>query len=245
VSIRIGRENRDGYAPFYAHGQRLGEHEWRGWWKVWTRLLTGHVEYHWARRLARIGFGLSYEDEDREFMVHLLLGPLSLWVSLGSKFLPRVREQRTLVKLTIEGTAVFWSFWHGWSDNKGSGMFHIEDKIFGHRRTVATEIMETYRLAIPMPEATYPGTVTVTRYTFKRARWPRATVQRSPWFEPDNAIPVPGNMESDFYDGEDGIYGIGLPDARPWKQIAHVVEAAYRDRVRHGGSADWQPPTAA
>ena len=244
MSWSIGtRQNGESIA--HGAGQTLGVHAWRGWvWVMGRKVLQ--LEYH-ARRGLEIGAGFTVDgSEDHDVTMHANLFGLSVWFGIG--ILPRrVRDYHTTsLRLTRRG--VHWSLWSPWASSKRAGFFSPRDRIrrrlFGREHRIEDVVVERVRLTVPLPEGPYPGTVQTRRYVYRRKRWParlgsRVIVARS--FKPDTPIPTPGNMESDFYHGDDAIWEFGLPDGQPERWIAHVVEVTLRDRRRHGGRLDWQP----
>jgi hypothetical protein len=111
------------------------------------------------------------------------------------------------------------------------------------RREIGSEIAE---ILVPMPEGTYRATATLT----ETENW----LKRTPWrkkrrygvrVEIPGGIPTPGNLDSDFYDGEDATHSVstGITYAHGWQSqaIGLVVRSVMEERYRHGSGADWQP----
>lgn len=117
---------------------------------------------------------------------------------------------------------------------------------------------------VPLPEGSYPVTLTLFRdvrgvqvgpYRLSRRSKRRLRIWLPGWrrvyhtvdIEAPNGLPVPGNPESDFYDGQDAIYGTGCDvsegslERRQWVgyAVASAVQSVMRSRVRYGrGVAD-------
>jgi hypothetical protein len=85
--------------------------------------------------------------------------------------------------------------------------------------------------------------MTFREVTWKRARWP--SVRRVIRCEADmgTPIPIPGNLDSDFYDGDDAIYSSTFTAATVDEALTYLVKSTANTRQRYGGSA-WSPAAA-
>jgi hypothetical protein len=111
------------------------------------------------------------------------------------------------------------------------------------RREVATESAE---ILVPMPEGIYRATATLTEseHWLKRTPW-RKKRRYGVKVEIPGGIPTPGNLDSDYYDGEDATHSVstGLTYVHGWQAqaIGLVVRSVMEERYRHGTGADWVP----
>ncbi len=190
-------------------------------------------------------------------------GERSRWWRWGSLRLPPVRfdvaVNPTGVRWCLGPDPQSWERYASWPER-----LRRNDLTWWkvHRSRIASEEVAHAHRAIPMPEGEYPAVVTLhrerwalvvgpyslTRTASRRFRWVCPWNVHTTWSAdvsiPDG-VPVPGNSESDFYDGQDRIYGTGctitrtaaeyLPGER-WAEeaVAAVVATVYRTRVRRG-----------
>jgi hypothetical protein len=131
-----------------------------------------------------------------------------------------------------------------------------------HTYRKSSDILDSVDTVVPLDGTEYPVNLTLQREHWakrvgpyflagRRHRTPRIDFYLPVWKRIEHSvhvdipegIPVPGNMESDFYTGQDGIYGCGCSvtrdqavHQREWTQvaIASAIASAHRQRVRHG-----------
>lgn len=156
------------------------------------------------------------------------------------------------VGLHVHDGAVHWNLWHSttfWSsaDPRGRcGSWHPATTLLGRVTIDETVLAAAVPCVVPMPEGTYEATATLTQVARRRAR-ARRRVTLEAHVECAAGVPVPGNPESDFYDGDDAIHGKGVlvdgfDDDGEWLAVAvgAFATAAMRARARYG-SASWAP----
>lgn len=131
--------------------------------------------------------------------------------------------------------------WRRWLKNREITLFDFE-WIVGRYKVERTPIMETRRMLIPVGE--WDGDEYVVDVSAEQMTWRNRvqTKRRKYWDfktpEGEKAPPIPGNPESDFYDGDDGIYGFSEPfEKEPIPAYrARIIEA----RRRHSRPG-WRP----
>lgn len=212
---------------------------WRGWQLGW-------------------GFEtIGYNDEQYGLSVHVL--PFTLYLHLDTHdILPKPTHEREwkLVAMFAEGVArdisVHYQLGPGgmnpaWKDKKGrkiGGVWSLLDWLFG--RNVMTERKgEPYPLDVPLPERVYHVTATPVERVWARSRWPRwPLIIRHRTADIDasaDPLPEPGNSDSDYWDGEDAIFGTGVRDGSRREVGQRVAEQVMAARKHHGAGYDWRP----
>ena len=96
--------------------------------------------------------------------------------------------------------------------------------------------LKTETVEIPMPEGTYPATVTMECAKWKRPRWPIAQVRLGADVDIPKGVPIPGKGENSWDCDDDAIFGMSCAARNPEEAVAKVVESALRTRKRYGGS---------
>lgn len=200
---------------------------------------------------------VCYNDEQYGVYFHLL--PLSLYLHLDTNgILPKPTKEREwkLVAMFSEGVAtdvnVHYQLGPGgvnpkWKDRKGrkiGGVWSLNDWLFG-RNKMTEHKGEEYDLDVPLPERSYRVHVTVNERVWKRPRWGRwPLVIRHQTADIDasmDPMPEPGNDDSDFYDGEDAIFGTGVPNGTRREVAQRVADQVMKARKRRGKGYDWRP----
>ena len=167
-----------------------------------------------------------------------------------------VRWDRTRSLSEEHDCNIYWlhySLWiHLWCDPMGSNskdpwwkrsiVFHFDDIVFGKAQysTQALKIVETF---IPMPEGSYPATVTMELATWKRPRWFTKTLLCGNVEIPEG-IPVEGKGENAWDCGEDAVYGYSVLAPSVEDAIAAVVRSVLHDRQRYGSPSRLRVLTA-
>lgn len=111
-------------------------------------------------------------------------------------------------------------------------VIRFDDLILG-KADYWREAIETREVFIPMPEGSYPATVTMEYANWKRPRWFKKTIISADVKLP-NAIPYEGKGENSWDCGEDGLYGMSCSARNVEEAIAKVVESAMRSRRKYG-----------
>lgn len=127
--------------------------------------------------------------------------------------------------------------WLGWSY-----WIQPRDLILG-RTDYQSEVIETKTAEVPMPEATYPATVTIHKDIRTRKHWPFRLwpdVKLSARIEVEGGVPVPGKGENSWDCGEDAIFSTGSSTPTVSAAVASLVSSALRTRENYGG-ANWRP----
>lgn len=99
---------------------------------------------------------------------------------------------------------------------------------------------EPKRYSIRLPEGVYPVDVVLTEDSWKRPRWPRATVVRRAKMECPRGIPIPGKGENSWDCGEDATFGLTCPAATVQEGLEHLSAHVRERRERYGGKG-WLP----
>lgn len=212
----------------------------------------------WRRWQAGVSFEtVGYNDEHYGLDLHVL--PLSVYLHLDTHgILPKPTKEREwrLVASLADGAAsdisVHFALGPGginpaWKDRQGRrrvGVWHLLDWLLG-RNVYASIKGEPYDLDIPLPERSYRVRVTPSENTWTRPRWPRWPFTIRHRLADINGhadpLPEPGNDESDFWNGEDAIFGLSVEDGTPRQVAQRVADRVMEARKRHGAGYDWRP----
>jgi hypothetical protein len=102
-----------------------------------------------------------------------------------------------------------------------------------------------YPVAVPLPERTYHVTATPVERRWTRPRWshwPLVIRHRTADIDAHmDPLPEPGNDDSDYWDGEDAIFGTGVEDGTPREVGQRVADHVMAARKHHGAGYDWRP----
>lgn len=109
------------------------------------------------------------------------------------------------------------------------------------RVEVHKELLGEHRTVVPMPEGSYPATVKLERWTWKRPRSPRAKHRFMSDVKPDTPVPVPGKGENSWDCDDDAVCSSGGSATTVHAAVTAFVGSVLRSRERHGGSIEWQP----
>lgn len=213
----------------------------------------------WQIPSRHVGWQVTVHNTDEDDLsVHVGCGLVALWAGIGGVFPARWRyrtdksgqyREAHQTGLHVFSGAVWWDIWHtsgSWSTRTPrwqTGSWHPLDTLLGRTR-YSTVPLGTYRAAIPLPEGSVPATFVFERATWRRPRWPRWPLLRTRAYvdvEPDRPLPVPGKGDSAWDCGDDALYRMSFPAQSVEEAIGHVVQEVLRERLRHGGSFDWQP----
>ena len=252
-------------------GQNLSpKHLDRPWWRysrgsVWfypdepetTSFLHLHGEMLTFTKQLDFGFKVSTSGEET-LDLHLGLKPLcSLWGSIdiqGGRFrLPPFRVAFD-VRWERGGPVVTWEVgpreWNaplnaGWRRGYKSWSSSKTRRFLIGPRGYESVDLESVPVKVPLPEGTYPATVTLQRTTRTRgSRWP-FTRPHYEWFAQMRvdgpSLPFPGRGENSWDCGQDGLVSCAVKVRFPGNKaawlgdaIGHAVAVTLKDRMRYG-----------
>lgn len=220
-------------------------------------------EVVWKRGWRRWEVGWAFETigyNDEQYGVALYLLPLAVYLHLDTHgILPKPKAEREwkLIAMVSEGVArdvsVHYQLGPGginspWKDKQGrkvGGVWSLLDWMVGRNVYVKVD-GEPFHLDVPLPERTYTVVATPNVITWTRPRWPHwpLTIRRE-YLDIDakgDPLPEPGNSESDYWDGEDAIFGTGVEAGGTPREIGQrVADQVMQARKRHGAGYDWRP----
>lgn len=198
-----------------------------------------------------IGLRLDYDDEP----LHLFLGFFGLFtvfLSINAKWarnlLERADPNRENGKPSYQGRewelrfhadVIRWNIGcspDGWSTADGwrNSSFYFLDWLFGRHKYKSEELQRGMEVAFVFPEGVYTGTVTLTRDTWKRKRWPRTKVVYRANIEVPKPPMFAGKGENSYDCEDDAIYGMTCQAKSLHEAITAYEAAVYRNRARYG-----------
>lgn len=220
------------------------------------------LNFHWdvlvRRDWRQWEFGWKFETEtygERDYGVDLHIGPLTIYTEVSSSLLPKPKPTEwalvgRFTETALPDIVVHYAFgYHSWSEATGriprnrrrSGLFWLMDSAFG-RFDYHEAVLDEYDAVIPLPERGYNVKVQIIEGRRKRPRWPWAHREVHARVDcKDDPLPTPGNMDSDFWNGEDAIFSTGTKAGTRAEVVGDVVKHVLAERLRHGGSIDWKP----
>lgn len=220
----------------------------------WRLLVPKGRAFGWGWQFK---WGTNGSETTPDVSVHLSrIG--DLWLHAGGVIPYRWLERHTADGKVDYDTRVFganvdargfhwdcWSIEGSWSRGQPWWMSPSWEwqSLFLGRTDTAEEIIDSGSTLIPMPEANYPATFTITRYEQSYSRplgrlRDRVLGKRSHFLtevEPGKPVPVPGKGESDYDCGDDAIDSLTTGGRSVEAAVAKMVESALRDRRRYGG----------
>lgn len=195
---------------------------------------TLHPSWHIGRWGFAFDVHLGHGDSQNESGVHLHVGPVAFWLFFGRRgFRPRARERQYGFSWHDQ---ILWihhgqEFWDGspWA-------IHVVDRLLGKPQYRNTHLAHEVRVVEIEPGETYRAAIQLDTSEWPRARWPFTRRGRYARIEILNAggVPVPGNLDSDFYHGDDAIFSLSTGAATFEEAEAKLREAARRDREKYG-----------
>jgi hypothetical protein len=219
-------------------------------------------EVVWKRGWRRWEAGWSFETlgyNDEHYGLAFYLLPVALYLHLDTHgILPKPTEEREwkLIAMFGEGVAtdihVHYQLGPGginspWKDRQGrriGGVWSLLDWLVG-RNKMTERRGKPYPLEVPLPERSYTVIVTPVERTWLRPRWPRwPLVIRHLTADIDSSadpLPEPGNSDSDYWDGEDAIFGTGVEYGTPREVAQRLADRVMAERKRHGANLSWRP----
>jgi len=139
-------------------------------------------------------------------------------------------------------------WWHTWADPDEwrstdpkwrRGVFRPVDFLLGGEKC-SHRTLSTHDVKVPLPEATYTGTVEVFESTWKRPRWPWPTKMVRTCIDVPAGVPIPGKGETGYDCEEDATYSLTSPAKTPQEAVQALIEDTMRVRRKYGG-ANWRP----
>ncbi len=243
-----------GSGPRGQHDERARQHRLHTEWYVRWRSSLG-----WS-------FELGGGDDNRDAEGHVLLpgvqwywgfGPLPdswlrrvlpgrdiNWLQQGEPRTARIHESREL-SLRWHSGAIWWMVWmndHQWNSSDPKWRRNAWDPVdwlLGSEQ-YHKETLSTHAVKITLPEGAFDATINLNHCAWKRPRWPWARRMRLADVNLERPPKVPGNLESDFYAGDDAIYGMSCEARTVPEAVGRYIAAVLRDREHYGGNLNWQ-----
>jgi len=192
--------------------------------------LATKAEIVWGRKATFAGFELRDDDDTAGWTVFAAVPRVAaVWLTAGSwraarwwanRGHGRRSVERTWLSVRVHDGRLWWEVaqpaYAGGSRGTPRwryGNWSPFDTALG-RPLVTTQVLVEGDHELRMPEGSYPVHVKIERVAVCRPRWrPRYHLASSIDVLPREGekagyVPVPGNIESDFYDGGDGIFGL-------------------------------------
>jgi hypothetical protein len=228
-------EDRSGrkHSPF-RHG--------RCWWHFGY---NKSICFSWQLGKIRFGLGATYGGDEDELTIQFEIPFISLFLLFENfiKNLRRGEEKHT-------GLSIFCGYisidigqdqmsYSPKRDKFRHIMINLPDLFLG-RSKYSKQDLQKESVQIPMPEGSYPATVTLFESTWKRPRFPLKKKMVRAEIEIENGIPVPGKGENSWDCGEDAVYSLTAPVSSFEAAIAETVKTCLRDRRKYGGE-NWRP----
>jgi hypothetical protein len=252
--MRISSQNLNDH-----HGGRKGPmvKHGRAWlhWRDWgERGPVLRVEWSFGRW--GLGLSLTVNRHEDDFVLGLSVPGASLYLS-GEGVFPaswrkRLPDDPHCIGFSVHHGGLWWDVWQNDFEYRSGtprwrqGHFDPMDFLFGrtdHRKV----LIGVHPVEVPMPERSYPGSVTLFESVWTRRRWPRwPLTSRMVRAEVDvpEGVPHPGKGENSWDCGEDATYNLTCPATTVEGAVARMVENVMRDRRKYGG-ANWRPATKA
>jgi hypothetical protein len=196
--------------------------------------ITVNPSWHIGRWGLAADVHLGHGDSQNESGIHLHIGPVALWCFVGRRgFRPHARERQYGFTWHDQ---ILWihrgqEFWDGspWA-------IHVVDRLLGKAK-YSTETLDTDVRAVEIaPGETYRARITLDKSEWRRSRWPwprRGRYARIEILTP-GGVPVPGNLDSDFYHGDDAIFSMSTGAETFVEAERKLRQAAERDREKYG-----------
>lgn len=238
---------------------RNSKEQVRGWAKhgrAWLHTPTNCYGIEWNLFARSCRFGVTFSDVGDEAVVISLAIPfvIAIWFSVERakwvKRLPGVKwsgkwgsGERELGRRIFD-CALWWALWTypGGGGNEPrwrDSCFHFDDFILGRNKYSESDNISGDYLLV-MSEGAYPVKVELHTSTWKRPRWPWSQSVRRASIETEHGIPIPGKPDSDFYDGDDSLFGGTYLADTVEQALQKMHDSVIRDRLRYGGS-EWMP----
>lgn len=191
--------------------------------------------FEWSFRW-RQSIGVNFHTNDERAVLNLHFGFLSLYPSVTN--LLTTRNWRD-TGIEWHGGYLWLNFYHdddGWA--KGWNGLHLAinfaDLLLG-RKKHSDIVIETVRAVVPMPEGSYPATITFHERTAKRPRWFTDRYITAN-IKPDEPIGIPGKGENSWDCDDDALFEMSCGASTVPEAIAAMVQSALRTRGKYGWS---------
>ena len=265
LSKVFGRDcNGDSKVRFHSQNMNKSETGFPVHGRCW--LYTGQktTRVEWSLWSHFCSAGLSTDPHDRATSLHASVPPISLWVNIPinshklikNKFWKRWNNKYDGYEnsheytsfsvfefgFRMEDKAIYWEslkFDWGWSSKMPkwmSGSFNPVDFVLGKTKYESKKLA-THEVAIPMPEGSYPATITMDYTTWKRPRSPFYT-KKGYYADIKMKKPIPhqGKGESDYDCGGDALHGLSREAKTVEEAIAATVKCALESRRKYDGN---------
>lgn len=194
----------------------------------------------------RLQFGINDGDHAFSFSICVIL--FGLYVNIENPLLNKFAQWITKDKQNKYGTerefgfytygdAISIQFWHDpWDSSHDKYKFqhiyiHLLD-IFLGRNVYASEVLETRKVQVPMPEKIYEGVGTLTYDTWKRPRWFKHGLKRVQ-IEVAEGVPHPGKGTTAYNCGDDATFSVSCVGKTIEEGIGNFVGSVLNDRKRY------------
>lgn len=160
---------------------------------------------------------------------------------------PAVYDMDRDLSLRFFDRGVWWTLWYRDDYSRSSdpkwrrGCWHYLDTLLGKTK-YSREVLASEFVEVPLPEKRYPALVKLDKATWKRPRWPKATVRYGAHveFNPKDSPPVPGKGENSWDCGPDAIQALSIGDVTTIQgAVIETVNRVLKSRVRNGGALDY------
>lgn len=202
--------------------------------------------------------GVVLDESEAEVMVKVAVPGVALWFAVEDRRIARALlgsgERR--YELRAHDGSVFWTVggdggWKSVDPWWREGSWSYAEALLGDAMVRCDIVGEEARVTAPLPEGSYPVSVTLERVLVHRARFPRLTAEEhrtakvklihSPL---GHAPMIPGKGENSYDLDPDCIYEMSLPARSVAEAVGGYVTAVMRDREKRAGRIDWTPPAA-
>ena len=218
------------------------------------------IRAEWLHGKLGLAFELNFARDEREIQVHVAGPGFSYYLALAgipSWLLDRLPFKFHRTEYNYQGSdrsigfrvfdaAVWVSIWEDrmewrhtdpWWMNGRLGLDDVADLLFGKVKYSSREISKS-EVQIPLPEKTYPATITIDASSWIRPRWPWAPFSKfriGSDIKIPGGIPIPGKGESDYDIGDDAVHGFTSPAQTVEAAIGNVISSVLRTRMCRGG----------
>lgn len=151
------------------------------------------------------------------------------------------------VRVAVHDGAIWWTspfvdpdMWKNDEPWYLRGSFSFVDALFGKVETKRESISANELVVIPMPEGSYPATVSVDLVTHGRPRWFDVTTKMANIKVTNGGIPFPGKGENSYDIDDDAMYSMSMEASSPAEAVGMFVGSVLKRRWANGGKT-WMP----